>query len=51
MLEDMAKIKVMSLRTLNEIVSLMEKHSKIRKQIFQQFSLLLTSQTTLKNIM
>ena len=50
MLEDMAKIKLISLRTLNEAISAMEKHNSTRKHIFQQFGLLLTSQTSLRNI-
>lgn len=51
MLEDMAKIKLISLRTLNDAVAAMEKHGSAQKQIFQQFGFLLTSQTSLKNIM
>lgn len=51
MLEDMAKIKLITPKTVSEVVVAMERHSGTRKLILQQFAQLLLGQTTLRSIM
>jgi hypothetical protein len=51
MLEDMAKIKLITLKTVSEVVSALEKHSSTRKMMLNLFTQLLVGQTTLRSIM
>ena len=51
MLEDMTKIKLITPRTVAEVLVAMEKHSGTRKLILQQFAQLLLGSSNLRSIM
>jgi hypothetical protein len=47
----MAKIKLITLKTVYEVVAAMEKHSSTRKMMLHLFTQLLVGQTTVRSIM